>query len=477
MRRRFISVFTAITLLMPLIGSSAAETKTDAPIGLGDYVSMGEYDTDGDGTAEPILWRCVAFEKVISTDESGNPITDATNTSAEYKDGYLPLMLADQGICEKEFDAKGSVITGSHGRESDRDRFGSPYWADSNIRDWLNSSAPAGNVTWSCGNAPSYKDEAGFLTNFTGAEKDLIKTAAQKTLLDENDYNALPEDKRSGSVKMPDYKYMLSEVLPSYKKAYSELVTDKMFLLDAQQVQNVRDNYGEYFRLSSNYWIKSHREDGVTVMPPKKVTSNDMYYKSPYWDDVLVRPAFYLNTESEGLCSGNSSNDAVHIMRYQKKISATPKRDGIKEHYYCTGCGKKSSDKNGATEIDVVIPAGTQLCGNIQLGDYVQMGTYDKNNDGTAEPILWRCVGFEKVIGTDESGNPIIDSAQSSSEPKDGYLPLLLADSWVCKKEVDAAGSGGSHDRDSNRATYGARPIGQTAISVTGLIRRLRQAT
>lgn len=52
---------------------------------------------------------------------------------------------------------------------------------------------------------------------------------------------------------------------------------------------------------------------------------------------------------------------------------------------------------------------------SIQLGDYMQLGTYDTNGDGTAEPILWRCVAFEKITGYDENGAPIIDSTQSST--------------------------------------------------------------
>lgn len=48
----------------------------------------------------------------------------------------------------------------------------------------------------------------------------------------------------------------------------------------------------------------------------------------------------------------------------------------------------------------------------IKLGDYLQMGMiYD-------EPILWRCVGFEKISGYDNN-NPIIDSYDTSREYKD----------------------------------------------------------
>lgn len=84
-----------ITLIVPTMSINAAEVN----IGLGDYIQMGTY------YGEPIKWRCVAFEKIIGYDDSGNPIIDSTNNSMEYKDGYLPLILSDKIICLKAFDA------------------------------------------------------------------------------------------------------------------------------------------------------------------------------------------------------------------------------------------------------------------------------------------------------------------------------------------------------------------------------------
>ena len=132
------SVIMVFNLLpLPLIGAAIN-------IKLGDYVQMGTY------YGKPILWRCVAFEKIKGYDDNGNPIIDSTDTVTEYKEGYLPLMLSDKILCIKPFDANGSNISGSHGRGYSqgyyRQRYGSDYWADSNMRCWLNSTASAGNV-------------------------------------------------------------------------------------------------------------------------------------------------------------------------------------------------------------------------------------------------------------------------------------------------------------------------------------------
>ena len=181
MKQKIVSLLTAavmlvsVTVIMPITANAE-----NTPIELGEFVQMGTYDINEDSMAEPIKWRCVAFEKVTGTDENGNPIIDSTQTSMKYREGYLPLMIADNSICEKVFDAGGDNTDSSHGRSESRPSRGSNYWADSNIRDWLNSSDTAGNIVWTCGNQPPYADEAGFLSNFTAEEKAVINTVTQK---------------------------------------------------------------------------------------------------------------------------------------------------------------------------------------------------------------------------------------------------------------------------------------------------------
>lgn len=91
------------------------------------------------------------------------------------------------------------------------------------------------------------------------------------------------------------------------------------------------------------------------------------------------------------------------------------------------------------------------------MGDYIEMGTYKKVTDWSAEatPIKWRCVAFEKIAGYDEAGNPIMDPTDTVTEPTAGYLPLMLADTYVCIKEFDVSGEddSGSHGWSPHRKT------------------------
>lgn len=285
MKKRLLSAFLclcmALTLLPTVAITASAANMAVSSVQLGDYVKVGEYN------GSSMLWRCVAFEKVTGNDANGNPIIDSTATKTAYAEGYLPLMLADTSICQKEFDKFGSVTTGSHNRHGDRFSGGSNYWGDSNIRDWLNSSADS--VTWSCGNSPSYASEKGFLTNFDNAEKAAIKTVTQKSLLAE------PDKDISGATgnAAHTYKYEITNLVANYADAYSEQITDKMFLLDVQQAKNVYDNYNDYYKLSVDYWLRS--PVGPDNSNARYVTSSGIVGLESARYSHAVRPAFFLD--------------------------------------------------------------------------------------------------------------------------------------------------------------------------------------
>ena len=323
MKQRILSFITAITILTSLapmftLTASAAgtvhEESTPATRGLtsiklGDYVEMGAYDINNDGTAESIKWRCVAFEKVTRYD-NGKPVIDSTQTSKTYQDGYLPLMFADTIVCgNKEFDAGyDGVSYKSHTRGENRGSFGSNYWGDSNIRDWLNGDYAANTHTkksdWSCGNRPYYYEEAGFLTNFSGTEKAAVKTVTQKSLLADADKNI---SGASGSV-LHTYNKSITDVVQNYTDAFSEQITDTMFLLDVQQLKNVYDNYGDYYKSNKEYWLRSPYSSNssavLSVYPSGEVYGYDAFY-----DTRNVRPAFFLKLSSSGSTDGFIYND------------------------------------------------------------------------------------------------------------------------------------------------------------------------
>jgi|GEM_PF-2158576 len=333
--KKIISIILALVVVicaLPIVSFASTTIK------LGDYVRMGTY------YGQPILWRCVSFEKISGYDAKGNPIIDdSTDTRTTYADGYLPLMLADRIICIKAFDGAGTNTSGSHGRGKDynsqrgyyRRIEGSNYWADSNIRCWLNSTATAGNVVWTCGNAPTssnmykgynaYDQEAGFLSNFTADEMSAIKSVTQKSLLDCHEYRSEIDS------KYHIYSYPITYAFSNYVEACSEQVTDKMFLLDVRQIITVYQydsNLGgnKYYIgipsaeavANSAYkdsdlnattkwwsWLRSplaynggdSRGSGVRFVD----SAGNVNGHSAYTDSLGVRPAFYLNLTSLNL--------------------------------------------------------------------------------------------------------------------------------------------------------------------------------
>jgi hypothetical protein len=122
----------------------------DGTIRKGQYVYFGQY------YGEPILWECVK------------------------KDGNSVMLVSKHIICLKAFDA---AECGKYDGEGDpAQKFGSNIWKNSNIREWLNSDketvkyttqAPVKEALWEGHN--EYAQEAGFLTNFSEAERKLLK--------------------------------------------------------------------------------------------------------------------------------------------------------------------------------------------------------------------------------------------------------------------------------------------------------------
>ena len=321
--KRIISIALAICIILSLFAT--IPVSATASINIGEYVQMGTY------YGKPILWRCVDI------DENG------------------PLMLSDRIICLKAFDAAGDNTSGSHGRgyyENGtqgyyRQNCGSNYWADSNIRDWLNSTASAGNVVWSCGNPPDnehvyegyndYADEAGFLSNFTESERKAIKTVTQKSLLDGYEHsdssNIINENyhRYSGFIKY--------DVLQNYDMAYSEQITDKIFLLDIKQINEVynnRDILGdEYYagipteealanseykdsRLNSNsQWaslLRSPSANSNSFWIRGFSSANSSFEGPSFRGDNGVRPAFYLDTGKTTFISGSGAEGNPYII-------------------------------------------------------------------------------------------------------------------------------------------------------------------
>ncbi len=296
MTKKLTAVLLALCMAVSLLPMSVqAASKPD--IKVGDYVKMGTYNNAS------ILWRCV------SIDDNG------------------PLMLADKIVDTLAYDAKtnDNSTSKSHSRSYKRDDYGSNYWKDSNMRSWLNSTAEAGKVDWLCGNPPkdgyvsgvgAYNEKAGFLNAFSKSEIAAMKTVTQRSLVSHPEYNKgiVEGDANSDLLYYTD----ISEAVANYDNSYFETTTEKVFLLDVKQANAVWKNLKGYYVAYNNngmawpYWLRT----------PVTDCNHDMRYISssgqvgryaPWYSDLGVRPAFYLDSEYFVATAGSGSQSNPYI--------------------------------------------------------------------------------------------------------------------------------------------------------------------
>ena len=296
MTKKITAILLALCMAISILPMSVqAASKPD--IKVGDYVKMGTYNNAS------ILWRCV------SIDNNG------------------PLMLADKIVDTLAYDAKTNDNSNSksHSRSYKRDDYGSNYWKDSNMRSWLNSTAAEGKVDWLCGNPPkdgyvsgvgAYNEKAGFLNAFSKSEIAAMKTVTQRSLVSHPEYNKgiVNGDANSDLLYYTDISYAAI----NYDSAYFETTTEKVFLLDVKQANAVWKNLNGYYVAYNNdgmawpYWLRT----------PVTDCNHDMRYISssgqvgryaPWYSDLGVRPAFYLDSEYFVATSGSGSQSSPYI--------------------------------------------------------------------------------------------------------------------------------------------------------------------
>ena len=296
MTKKITAILLALCMAISILPMSVqAASKPD--IKVGDYVKMGTYNNAS------ILWRCVSID----------------NNGA--------LMLADRIIDTLAYDAKTNDNSNSksHSRSYKRDDYGSNYWKDSNMRSWLNSTAAAGKVDWLCGNPPkdgyvsgvgAYNEKAGFLNAFSKSEIAAMKTVTQRSLVSHPEYNKGIVDGDANSDLL--YYTDISEAVANYDSSYFETTTEKVFLLDVKQANAVWKNLKGYYVAYNNdgmawpYWLRT----------PVTDCNHDMRYISssgqvgryaPWYSDLGVRPAFYLDSEYFVTTSGSGSQSSPYI--------------------------------------------------------------------------------------------------------------------------------------------------------------------
>ena len=296
MTKKITAIFLALCMAISVLPMTIqAASKPD--IKVGDYVKMGTYNNAS------ILWRCV------SIDNNG------------------PLMLADKIVDTLAYDAKTNDNSNSksHSRSYKRDDYGSNYWKDSNMRSWLNSTAAEGKVDWLCGNPPkdgyvsgvgAYNEKAGFLNAFSKSEIAAMKTVTQRSLVSHPEYNKGIVDGDANSDLL--YYTDISEAVANYDSSYFETTTEKVFLLDVKQANAVWKNLKGYYVAYNNdgmawpYWLRT----------PVTDCNHDMRYISssgevgryaPWYSDLGVRPAFYLDSEYFVATSGSGSQSNPYV--------------------------------------------------------------------------------------------------------------------------------------------------------------------
>lgn len=438
MRKRILSLITALTLIIPIFNTisaiSAEESVTAGQIKVGDYIQMGTYN------GNPIKWRCIGYGR------SAHPLRwygGAVNSLMQDKyytmyepyadSGDVPLFVADETLCEKAFDATitSNRIPSSHDTQQARNTSGSNLWSDSNIRDWLNSDAPEGEVVWSDGNPPDsgrvytntgskssgYAQESGFLSNFTDDERLTMTTVRQKNILGISDSDGTDFKTQYGYDRFHDSKSTLNslsiETFPTkeYDNALYRLSMDTVFLPDIRQFDVMYKN-STSDKLGENYYKK----------------------------DCMLRSPF-VTTELADIYIKSFSADKDAIYGHYPCLES-----GIRPMFYAkAGAVAQSGDGTSGSPYILRMPIAeeqdTLSAKNIKIGDYVEMGTY------YGEKITWRCIGFERIDRYEDDGTPVkYDGAphledlevENSGVWKEGYLPLMVSENILTFKPFDA---------------------------------------
>ena len=342
MTKKITAILLALCMAISILPMSVqAASKPD--IKVGDYVKMGTYNNAS------ILWRCV------SIDNNG------------------PLMLADKIVDTLAYDAKTNDNSNSksHSRSYKRDDYGSNYWKDSNMRSWLNSTAAEGKVDWLCGNPPkdgyvsgvgAYNEKAGFLNAFSKSEIAAMKTVTQRSLVSHPEYNKGIVDGDANSDLL--YYTDISEAVANYDSSYFETTTEKVFLLDVKQANAVWKNLKGYYVAYNNdgmawpYWLRT----------PVTDCNHDMRYISssgevgryaPWYSDLGVRPAFYLDSEYFVSTSGSGSQSNPYIGSAPNKQEA--------DYTISEPAEESNPDWNVSTEQSIQLTLGPWYSGD---GEY-----------------------------------------------------------------------------------------------------------
>ena len=155
----------------------------------------------------------------------------------------------------------------------------------------------------------------GFLAdgNFSAAERALIKSVTQKSLL-----YLLDAGLMDGGTAGYDYGGTLNILLANYDSAYYQMVTDSVFLLDPKQLTGMYALFGDYVIDFTDYWLRAPDSTKYTDSSPSNVlylrTDSKILYSHANDGDIGVRPALYLKHGTFKLTGGDGSDFDPYVI-------------------------------------------------------------------------------------------------------------------------------------------------------------------
>jgi hypothetical protein len=202
-------------------------------------------------------------------------------------------------LVSKDIISVNSFDKASSDGDTNRIRYGSNLWANSDIRNWLNSA-----------------DKKGFLAEFSDKEKSLINCVKNKVLLSTFDKNRIEGGSRSFY-----WSNIPNLVDQNYDNAYYMNVEDKVFLLDVrefrkyifdQHLQIVKKYNNERNSKAYPYWLETAYYGNSSMV---RVVSTDgfIYHKDACVDDIGIVPAIYLKQDNYNFLEKGSNQDPYMV--------------------------------------------------------------------------------------------------------------------------------------------------------------------
>jgi hypothetical protein len=250
--KRKVTAMLVLLMIMAMLPLGALNFQKQAyassTVKIGDYVQFGKY------LNKPILWRVINLE------------ADGT-----------PLLFSEKILCLKPFDVSESGEAGAPGGKYSTDllrqEFGSGKWENSNIREWLNSKDT--KVTYTTqpptkaaiyNGFNDYDTEPGFLSNFSEAERNMIKPVTRKFIL-----AIVDKDEKDGGTVFQKTDYIISSCVTNYDNAYYKNLSDQVYLLDIKALHDYVYSRGwEYKKMPTKEAIEESGYKNSTELSNKK---------------------------------------------------------------------------------------------------------------------------------------------------------------------------------------------------------------